>query len=164
MLIDQIMRGTVKYDSPIWDTIDPLAKDFVSKLLVVDPRERMTAAQACKHEWITKRELLSNEKPSDDILSKLHHSFVKYQNTTELKKIALNVIAHKSTTADIIELRKVFDSFDKERRGVLTMNEFRIGLESLNYSDDVIQSIFSSIVSMVIYIYRFAGGPFWTNQ
>jgi calcium-dependent protein kinase len=142
------MRGEVKYDAPIWETIDESAKDFVKRLIVLDPRQRMTAATAIKHEWITNRELLPDEKPSEEILSKIDNCLLRYKYTSELKKIALNIIAHESSTAEILELRKVFEALDKPGNGTLTFDQFREGLmKCLNYTDSDVEDLFSSIVS-----------------
>ncbi len=43
--------GTASY-RPFDDTVSAEAKDLVSKLLVVDPSKRLTAAQALEHPWI----------------------------------------------------------------------------------------------------------------
>ncbi|KAM0748582.1 Pkinase-domain-containing protein [Meredithblackwellia eburnea MCA 4105] len=43
---------TELYFPKSWDIVSPLAKDFVSRLLIVDPEKRMTAAEAVEHEWL----------------------------------------------------------------------------------------------------------------
>lgn len=39
--------------SSVWDQISKEAKDFISKLLVAIPEDRLTAAQLRSHPWIT---------------------------------------------------------------------------------------------------------------
>jgi calcium/calmodulin-dependent protein kinase I len=51
-LFEQIMSGTFDYPEQYWGAISAEAKDFINKLLVVDPKARMTAAQAEAHPWI----------------------------------------------------------------------------------------------------------------
>eukprot|EP00656_Telonema_subtile_P057385 TRINITY_DN9421_c0_g1_i1.p1 TRINITY_DN9421_c0_g1~~TRINITY_DN9421_c0_g1_i1.p1 ORF type:complete len:167 (-),score=30.73 TRINITY_DN9421_c0_g1_i1:185-685(-) len=41
-----------KYEWDPADFVSDLAKDFVSKLLVVDPEKRLTATEALEHEWV----------------------------------------------------------------------------------------------------------------
>lgn len=145
-LIDLIMRGRVTFDTPSWGEISDGAKDFCSKLLVVDPKMRMTAADAMQHPWIVDRLHLPDELPSSRILSSVDDSLMHYKQTSQLKKLALTVIAHRSTTKEITELRKVFESMDTERNGVITFEEFKAALEKMEYSEEELNEIFSSIV------------------
>jgi len=48
----KIRAAQYKFLSPYWDSISAEAKDFVSKLLVVDPQARMTAKAALQHKWL----------------------------------------------------------------------------------------------------------------
>jgi len=52
-LFDQIASADYTFNDPEWSEISDKAKDFIKKLLVVEPSERMTAEQAIEHEWIT---------------------------------------------------------------------------------------------------------------
>ncbi|XP_069343879.1 ribosomal protein S6 kinase alpha-2 isoform X2 [Eulemur rufifrons] len=47
-----------------WDSISDAAKDIVSKMLHVDPHQRLTAVQVLKHPWIVNREYLSQNQLS----------------------------------------------------------------------------------------------------
>jgi Ca2+-binding EF-hand superfamily protein len=55
------------------------------------------------------------------------------------------VIAHKSSTEEILELRKAFDQYDCGHDGVITFEEFKSGLQKVNYDDDDMHEIFDSI-------------------
>jgi len=144
-MIDLVMRGKVYFDSPVWESISDEGKDFVLKLLIVDPKERMTAAQALHHPWIVNREKWQDETPSEDLLSKLDDSLVHYKQTSQLQKLALTVIAHRSTSKELLQLRKIFDSFDTERNGVLSYEEFKAALEKKGYAEQDISDIFASV-------------------
>jgi len=50
-LFDSIMAGQYEFHSPYWDNISGQAKDLIKKLLVVNPKQRLTAKQALEHEW-----------------------------------------------------------------------------------------------------------------
>jgi len=51
-LFERILHAKFDFPSPEWDDVSATAKDFVTKLLVVNPAERLTAEQALKHPWI----------------------------------------------------------------------------------------------------------------
>ncbi|XP_044290938.1 ribosomal protein S6 kinase alpha-1 isoform X1 [Varanus komodoensis] len=47
-----------------WDTVSDAAKDLVSKMLHVDPHQRLTARQVLQHPWITQKERLPQSQLS----------------------------------------------------------------------------------------------------
>ncbi len=49
-MIRLIMRGTYRMDSPAWSAITTETKDLIRKLLVVDPKKRLTIEEALNHE------------------------------------------------------------------------------------------------------------------
>nr|ACH68463.1 calcium/calmodulin dependent protein kinase 2 [Phytophthora sojae] len=53
LLFKKIRKGKYYYDSPYWDNVSTDAKEFISKMLVVDPKNRATAGELLQHKWIT---------------------------------------------------------------------------------------------------------------
>ncbi|KAG2470209.1 serine/threonine-protein kinase H1 homolog [Polypterus senegalus] len=51
-LYRQILKGKYSYSGEPWPSVSNLAKDFIDRVLTVDPNERMSASQAIKHPWI----------------------------------------------------------------------------------------------------------------
>jgi len=51
-VFEQIMKADYDFPDPYWTDISKDAKDFISKLLVVDSKKRLTAKQAMQHPWI----------------------------------------------------------------------------------------------------------------
>jgi len=51
-LYTQIVTGEWKFDDQEWINVSDIAKDFISQLLVLDPRDRMTANEALRHPFI----------------------------------------------------------------------------------------------------------------
>nr|XP_029135690.1 death-associated protein kinase 2-like [Labrus bergylta] len=47
-----ILAITYEFDDRVFSTTSSMAKDFIQKLLVKDPRERMTADESLLHPWI----------------------------------------------------------------------------------------------------------------
>ncbi|KAI9005120.1 kinase-like domain-containing protein [Hyaloraphidium curvatum] len=52
-MMERILRGKYKFDSPWWDPVSSLARDFVMRLMEVDPEKRLTARQCLHHKWLT---------------------------------------------------------------------------------------------------------------
>jgi serine/threonine protein kinase len=54
-LFASIKSGVFDFPSPYWDCVSASAKDVISRLLVVDPKKRLTAQQVLDHPWISVR-------------------------------------------------------------------------------------------------------------
>uniref|UniRef100_A0A8C4RPU3 Si:ch211-27e6.1 n=1 Tax=Erpetoichthys calabaricus TaxID=27687 RepID=A0A8C4RPU3_ERPCA len=51
-LYRMILKGRYSFAGEPWPNVSNLAKDFITRLLTIDPNDRMTASQALKHPWI----------------------------------------------------------------------------------------------------------------
>jgi calcium-dependent protein kinase len=155
-MIDEITIGDAKYDGPGWESVSESAKDFVRRLLVIDPDQRMTATVATEHEWIHNMEQLNNEKPSYDVLNQIDECLIQYKDTSELKKIALNVKAHRSATSQILELRNIFESLDVHRDGILSMDEFSMVLQTeQSLTENDLEELFNSVARSFVSLFFF---------
>lgn len=61
-LYQQILKGKYSFSGEPWPSVSNLAKDFVERILTVDPSERLTAGQALKHPWIVSMAASSSMK------------------------------------------------------------------------------------------------------
>ena len=73
LLFDKIRAGDYEFHPEFWDPVSHDAKDFIRRLLTVNPRNRMTAAEALEHKWMT---------TADDVLESTDLG----ANLTELKR------------------------------------------------------------------------------
>ncbi|KXS10015.1 Pkinase-domain-containing protein [Gonapodya prolifera JEL478] len=53
-LCDRVVKGDYEFDSPYWDHISQLGKDFVRDALLTDPDQRPDAHKLMKHPWLVK--------------------------------------------------------------------------------------------------------------
>lgn len=51
-ILKNVVGGAFNFELPAFEKCSDLVKDFVTKLLVLDPAARMTAEEAFNHEWI----------------------------------------------------------------------------------------------------------------
>ncbi|XP_049761250.1 ribosomal protein S6 kinase alpha-2 isoform X3 [Elephas maximus indicus] len=63
-ILARIGSGKYALSGGNWDSISDAAKDVVSKMLHVDPHQRLTVVQVLKHPWIVNREYLSQNQLS----------------------------------------------------------------------------------------------------
>jgi calcium/calmodulin-dependent protein kinase I len=57
ILFRKIRKGKYQYDSPYWDNVSDDAKDFISRMLIVDPKKRATAQDLLEHRWIVDKDV-----------------------------------------------------------------------------------------------------------
>jgi len=147
VMIDRIMRCDYTFKKDYWTSVSGEAKDFIDHLLVLDPKHRYTAKKAQLHKWMQMEfKLEDRTQMTESMVGRTNTALHKYKNNLGLKKLALNVIAHRSTTAQILNLRKAFDAFDTSNDGVISAKEFKNALKSkCDYTDDEIKDMFDAI-------------------
>ncbi len=62
-IFESIQSCEFDFPSIEWDNISGAAKDFIKRLLVLDPRKRLTAEQSLHHPWLLVI-LIAISKPS----------------------------------------------------------------------------------------------------
>lgn len=145
-LVANILTGTYSFPDDTWGGISQSAKDFIKRLLVVDPQDRMTTQQAMEHPWLKEASRHISEHSIDEAFKqRVAEGIIAYAACGEFRKLALNVIAKKSTASELYQLRQVFDDFDTQNTGTLTLSEFKDALAKFNYTQEEIEQIFAKI-------------------
>ena len=62
-----ILKGLFRYPSEEWDGVSREARDFICRLLKMDPNTRMTTEQALRHPWIIKSLQTSEDRKSGSL-------------------------------------------------------------------------------------------------
>jgi serine/threonine protein kinase len=86
-LFDQILHARYDFPSPWWDNISADGKDLVKKLLELDVKKRLTAAQVLAHPWMGAAPTVA--------LDGAQKALKKYNASRKLKKVAGAIIAQK---------------------------------------------------------------------
>ena len=84
----QIMEGLYDFLDPYWTSVSDSAKNLIRKLLIVDPKARLSAEDALQHPWITG----ATAKP-DLLLAILHECMAKFNTARKPKKAIHTTIA-----------------------------------------------------------------------
>ncbi|GLT39250.1 hypothetical protein SLA2020_134530 [Shorea laevis] len=123
-IFKEVLRNRPDFRRKPWPTISNSAKDFVKKLLVKDPRARLTAAQALSHPWVREGGCAS-EIPIDISVLKNLRQFVKY---SRLKQFALRALASTLDEEELADLKDQFDAIDVDKNGSISLEEMRQAL------------------------------------
>ena len=123
-LVARVLIGDVRFESPLWTGISDEAKNFIKTLLRVEAEDRVTAYDAMYDPWFASLAVSASQstKCRQELVEKVQESIVRYADTGEFRKLALNVIAKKSTSEEIFELRKGVSRSGGEGKAVFRGN------------------------------------------
>ncbi|XP_073225168.1 calcium-dependent protein kinase 2-like [Cicer arietinum] len=125
-IFDAILEGHIDFESQPWPKISNSAKDLVRKMLIQDPKKRITSAQVLEHPWI--KDGNASDKPIDSaVLSRMK----QFRAMNKLKKLALKVIAENMSEEEIRGLKSMFTNMDTDNSGTITYEELKAGLQRL---------------------------------
>jgi calcium-dependent protein kinase len=146
-VVDQILHGKYKFQSKRWQQVSDDAKDFVKSLLRRRPEKRPTASAVLQESpWLCQENRDSTARTDQELMDTVQASIQAFAGYKTLKKLALLVVAYKSTSEEIGFLRRMFSKFDTANDGEITYDEFRAALlENYEYTDEETQSMFDGI-------------------
>jgi Ca2+-binding EF-hand superfamily protein len=144
-IVEQIMQCKYDFKGRRWKRVSPQARTFVEDLLVLDPEDRVTANEALQSSWLNKRYAATVRAPTIEEVDTTANTIKKYSTYSHLKKLALMVIAHKSTSSEIGILRKVFQQYDKNKDGTIQLEDFQDALGRYGYPPEEISRMFDAV-------------------
>lgn len=174
VLASNIIRGNFAFKGPRWKTLSNDAKDFVRSLLVTDVNQRLDCETALQHTWLQHTDdddddhddgdwddngingqrvrhksnslLCARQVVSSVVMDRVQATIQMYSTYPGFKKLALYIIAHKSTADEIGFLQQLFlDRFDTSRDGIISYEEFKDALAVYSYTDDELKAMFTAI-------------------
>ncbi|CAM9795306.1 unnamed protein product [Chrysoparadoxa australica] len=156
-----VKKGVYNFSSSPWRKISKEAKHFISKMIVKDPRHRPSCAKAQRHKWLSQEptslpssssgtpSLSHRSMDTDSSVCQSHPSYVKsltnFSEFNKIKKIALMVIAHRSSPTSLKQLRDAFAEYDREQTGAINIREFKTVLAEYNYPEDELVELFEKL-------------------
>ncbi|KAG5556913.1 hypothetical protein RHGRI_007225 [Rhododendron griersonianum] len=124
-IFEQVLHGDLDFSSDPWPSISESAKDIVRKMLIRDPRKRITAHEVLCHPWV-QVDGVAPDKPLDSaVLSRMK----QFSAMNKLKKMALRVIAEHLSEEEIAGLKQMFRMIDADNSGQITFEELKAGLK-----------------------------------
>lgn len=124
-IFEQVLKGELDFISEPWPSISESAKDLVRRMLVRDPKKRITAHEVLRHPWV-QVDGVAPDKPLDSaVLTRLK----QFSAMNKFKKIAIRVIAENLSEEEIAGLKEMFKMIDADNSGHITLEELKNGLE-----------------------------------
>jgi calcium-dependent protein kinase len=128
----KISKRDVEFPLSFWSHISTDAKDLTRRLLLRDPRERITAAEAMKHRWF-KDPLKPTLHGSNGglITQSIFEGLKDFNKSTRMKQVFLRLMARELTEIQTQDLRKKFLTLDKNRNGRITKTELVTAMKAV---------------------------------
>lgn len=111
-MFQEIRTGNWKFQEEDWEQISPEAREFVKRLLHVDPEQRWTVDTAIESPWI------HAEAKGDPALSNLSTSMdTLRQRRSALRKLTNPVIWEDEELGDDNPIKSIMKDFEEEEEG-----------------------------------------------
>ena len=99
--------------------------DLIKNLLVVNPKQRMSAIEALKHPWFQSESSNNPIKINKAVLDRLG----SFKGVSKLKKAAMNMMVKMADQKTIEELRIEFGKLDKDGTGMINAEELKAAIK-----------------------------------
>jgi len=129
-ILEKVKIGKFSMSDSIWEEVSNEAKDLVKKLLTKNIEKRLSAEQAINHEWFKKVEKFE-KRISKSNLEIVFNNLKNFRTEQKLQQAVLSFLVHNLIQKEeVVELRKVFLSFDENGDGRLTKTELEQALKN----------------------------------
>ena len=128
-ILRAVKRGKFEFRQDKWKSVSTEAKDLISKMLVLEPEDRISATKALDHEWIKKYD---NGEIDDTKLNKALSGLKKHKSDQKMQQAALSyMVMHMVTKEDTKELDEAFKMLDTNHDGKLSLEELLEGVKEV---------------------------------
>lgn len=128
-LQDRILAGEADWDTcSMWESVSQDARDFVERLLTLDPDDRPSAQRALQHRWLKlaqdKQNIRSPALLTLDI-HQLQSSLKQFLQSSRIRRAALQVLALGIDLQQVRDLSNTFLSVDQRNTGTISFSELK---------------------------------------
>eukprot|EP01017_Pseudomicrothorax_dubius_P029782 TRINITY_DN3654_c0_g3_i8.p1 TRINITY_DN3654_c0_g3~~TRINITY_DN3654_c0_g3_i8.p1 ORF type:complete len:589 (+),score=112.24 TRINITY_DN3654_c0_g3_i8:64-1767(+) len=126
-----VLEGKYSLEGQNWRRVSRNAKDLISKLLVQNPDERLTALEALKHPWFTQHstERLAASVVDHSVLDRLK----AYALATRFKREILRFTASTLNESELKNLKDAFKKLDLDGTGRIHVSELVFAARMCGY-------------------------------
>merc|ERR1712137_1276000 len=135
--------GQYRVKQEAWNSVSSTAQDFIKKLMIVTPDDRLDAEGALAHPWIAERLTATHPSPVGNTVA---DALVSFGHASTLRRACMSVMAWSMTPEDRAKVRDAFLVIDTDRSGTVTFNEFeKVVKEQFSFSEDETRKAFEAL-------------------
>jgi calcium-dependent protein kinase len=137
-----IKEGKFTWKEEKWSIISKHGREFVEKLMTVNPEQRLTAVLALEHPWIANRQEVTHNELSDDNV----RAMIAFSQESKFRRQCMLAMAWSLSNEERAKLRSAFMAMDKENHGTITLPQFKQCVEEhFHLPDDQVKKVFESL-------------------
>jgi calcium-dependent protein kinase len=144
-ILRSVLYTEVTYDGKVWKKVSAGAKDLITKMLVKNPNERISARDLLKDPWIVR--MSESKAPGPELVSSTLENISKFATESKLQKATLAFIVSQIIGSEKVgSLQEVFKKVDTNGDGLLNRKEILRALEGYTkFSDDEIREFIEKV-------------------
>ena len=143
-LLANILKGAYSFCDKKWKNISDEAKDLITKILVIDPRERISISDALTHSWFHKKSLIA------PVNLEVFHSIKSFKSHGKLWQELIKVFIRNLSEEEIKKLDGAFKAIDIECSGFITAKNIEEAMSRNGYP--IIADEIHELINMIEYI------------
>ena len=127
LIISKVKKGVYNTSDIRWKNASKEVKDLIEKLLIFDPRKRLTAKEALEHEWFKKMKsnILYSNITKNEIV-KCIQNLLSYDIDNKFKELVMAYIVHNMAKIKQIKIAiKLFKLVNFNEDGKLKKEELK---------------------------------------
>lgn len=149
-ITNAIRKGKFNLDTRAFKNVSNDAKNLIKELLQMDPKKRISANEALKHKWFKRWNIAFKPEEADiEAMYQAIHNIKIYNPEFKLQQLVIAYLVHNIPQLEgIQESCKVFNIFDENMDGKITLEELTRGLQKylkVKNSKEMAKEIFEKL-------------------
>ena len=143
-IMENVSLGKYDLQSSPFNKVSKSCLDLIQKLLIMDPKKRISAQDALAHSWFkeNKSKELFNQIKDENTLKKLLSNLKNYRRDSIIQETALAYLVHNfPQMKDVVNACKLFNQIDINGDGKINKEELLKGLQSKMKSPTLEQDV-----------------------
>ena len=143
-IMERVSVGKYDIQSSPFNKVSKNCIDLIQKLLIMDPKKRISAQDALNHPWFkdNKSKELFNQIKDESTLKKLIANLKAYKRDSIIQETALAYLVHNfPQMKDVVNACKLFNQIDVNGDGKVNQQELLKGLQSKIKSDTLAEDV-----------------------
>ena len=143
-IMERVAIGKYDLQSSPFNKVSKSGIDLIQKLLIMDPKKRISAQDALLHPWFkeNKSKELFNQIKDESTLKKLINNLKAYRKDSIIQETALAYLVHNfPQMKDVVNACKLFNQIDVNGDGKINKAELLKGLQAKYKSETLEQDV-----------------------